>query len=642
MNIISSTTGVNRRKMCKTVALVLALLTAASLTSGQVDSIQKAGTSGCVIVELVLERIGNSIRQLAEIFYNSSDETEDARTIRSVEEFLRRIAAVESDYGRADHTYRDDYHGGIWQVDEADFRRQLDATFSVIENHPGVRIDLLDIYANLGWEDLRKPLYSGFAAMLKLFLSGEQIPNADDVTSQADFWIRYYRNSTENGITGNTGGPGETLTRENFTAAANTRCAVACQSYPDIVFVIDSSGSVGSFHFQQALNFTADLASEFRIGPDFTHIGVITYTSSVITSQQIELDRFYDASELSAAIRNIRYTGGGTATGGAIQYATDTLFSTSNGARDDGRSRVGIVLTDGRSGDDVIEPSNAAHNASINLIAIGIGTGINEDELLAIAGSRDQVYLVDAFVDLPSFSAAIETTSCLTAVSLGVGDTLSTDVVEDEVRYLSLTAQPGDNYTLHINVMNGGVVVYGSLVTAMPGPDVYDFKLNISATGLVATDILIMIPKLNDQIGQETEGTQRRRRQTEADEESVLVLAVVGVSDNASLEVNVTEGDNRRYGDLAVSLNSEERVNGTVFYVCEAKCTCERAYVSMTTSMTEVELPVGSILNQIGTRRVEVTLPGNYVGPLYCVIATPGVSGSEVYSAINITGKCKE
>ena len=190
--------------------------------------------------------------------------------------------------------------------------------------------------------------------------------------------------------------------------------------------------------------------------------------------------------------------------------------------------------------------------------------------------------------------------------------------------------------------MNGGVVVYGSLVTTMPGPDAHDFKLNISATGLVATDILIMIPKLNDQIGQETEGTQRRRRQTEADEESVLVLAVVGVSDNASLEVNVTEGDNRRYGDLAVSLNSEERVNGTVFYVCEAKCTCERAYVSMTTSMTEVELPVGSILNQIGTRRVEVTLPGNYVGPLYCVIATPGVSGSKVYSAINITGKCKE
>ena len=215
------------------------------------------------------------------------------------------------------------------------------------------------------------------------------------------------------------------------------------------------------------------------------------YNDDVITSEQIELNRFYDASELGAAISGINYTGGGTRTGRAIQYATDTMFNTSNGARNDGRSKVGIVLTDGRSHDDVIGPSDEARNASINLIAIGIGDGIDVIELLAIAGSLEQVYFVDMFVDLPSFSASIETASCLSPVSLEVADTLSTEVVDGEVRYLSLTATPGDNYTLHINVMDGGVVVYGSLVTAMPGPDAYDFKLNISAMGLVATDVLI-------------------------------------------------------------------------------------------------------------------------------------------------------
>ena len=94
-------------------------------------------------------------------------------------------------------------------------------------------------------------------------------------------------------------------------------------------------------------------------------------------------------------------------------------------------------MIDGHSGDDVIGPSNAARNASINLIAVGIGAGIDDDELLAIAGSRDQVYLVDSFLSLPSFSAAIETVSCLTAVSLETGNTLSTDVLGGEVRYLS-------------------------------------------------------------------------------------------------------------------------------------------------------------------------------------------------------------
>ena len=610
---------------------MVALLTLGTLTSGQVDSIRNPETSGCTIVELVLERIDNLIRQLVGFYHPSSDEASVASAIRSVKEFLRRIAAVESDYGRADHTYRDTYHGGIWQVDEADFGydEQLDEILSV------VRSDLLNTYITLSWEDLRKPLYSGLSAMLRLFLSGKQIPDTEDVTGQADFWIRHYHTNTG----------GEILTRENFTAVADLGCEIPCQSYPDIVFVIDSSGSIGASHFQQALSFTADLVSEFRIGKDFTRIGVITYNGEVITSEQIELNRFYNASELGAAIRGIQYTGGSTQTGRAIQYATDTMFNTSNGARNDGRSKVGIVLTDGQSHDDVIEPSNAARNASINLIAIGISNGIDGNELLAIAGSPDQVYLVDMFVDLPSFSASIETVSCLSAVSLEVGDTLSTEVVDGEVRYLSLTATPGDNYTLHINVADGGIVVYGSLVTAMPGPDAYDFKLNISAMGLVATDVLIMIPKLNvDQSGNRTEGvrTQRRRRQSEADEESVLVLAIVGVSDNASLDLNITEGDNRRYGDLAVSLNEEERADGTAFYVCEAKCTCELAYVTMTTNITGTELPTGSILHQIGTRRVEVTLPSIYDGPLYCVIATPGVFGSEVFSSINITGKCNQ
>ena len=145
------------------------------------DSIRIPEKSGCVIVELVLERIDISIRQLVGLYQPSSDEASVASVIRSVKELLRRIAAVESDYGRADHTYRDTYHGGIWQVDEADFNGHPDKVFSFLELHPGRRIDLLDTYITLSWVDLRQPLYSGFAATLQLFLSGEQIPDAENI-----------------------------------------------------------------------------------------------------------------------------------------------------------------------------------------------------------------------------------------------------------------------------------------------------------------------------------------------------------------------------------------------------------------------------------------------------------------------------
>ena len=611
--------------MYKTVALVVALLTLAPLTSGQMDSIRLPETSGCVIVELVLERIEKFI--LPEVYF-SSDSAANARDVLSMKEFLRRIAAVESDYGRADHTYRENYHGGIWQVDEADFDETRDNVvgFGVDLAIRRLSIDWSGLHDNMGtvepeWQDLRRPLYSGLAAMLKLLLARKEIP--EDVAGQADFWMSYYRINSG----------GRVMTRENFIAVASSGCSVPCQSYPDIVFVVDSSGSVGPDHFQQALNFTANLVAEFRIGPDFTHIGVIIYNHLVITSEQIALNRYFDASELSAAIRSISYSGGFTETGRAIRYATDTIFDISNGARNDARSRVGIVLTDGRSQDNVTGPSDAARNANINLIAIGIGTGIVEDELLAIAGSHEQVYLVDTFADLPSFSAAIETASCLTAVALELGDAMSAVLMDGEFRYLSLTVTPGETYTLQIDVTNGDLVVYGSLVTAMPGPEAYDFKLNITGDLGVITDYLIIVPRLPE------EGTQRKRRQTEPDEEMTLVLAFVGVGDNASLELNVTEGDSRRYGDLAVSLTEDKNADGTTFYVCEANCTCEQAYVNLTVSTTGVELPEGAILNQISNRKAEVILPNNYLGLLHCVIATPGVLGSEVFDTINITGK---
>ena len=203
---------------------------------------------------------------------------------------------MESDYGRADHTYREDYHGGIWQVNEANFQATraskggtLDQPISFISLRLG--IDWLDIT----WEDLQRPLYSGLAALLELILTGESIFN--DVAGQATFWLNHYHTGT--------------LTVDDFTAQADSRCSavVQCQSYPDIVFVVDSSGSIQAGPFQVALNFVADLVPYFRIGEDFTHVGVITYNSD--PTGRIALDDYFDASDLSAAIRSIGYTGGG-------------------------------------------------------------------------------------------------------------------------------------------------------------------------------------------------------------------------------------------------------------------------------------------------------------------------------------------
>ena len=72
------------------------------LVSGQgVDQTTQLEAKGKNVVEATLALFGSN-----QIFHKLSD----------FDEFLRRVAYVETKFGMDAHTFRDDYHGGIWQV----------------------------------------------------------------------------------------------------------------------------------------------------------------------------------------------------------------------------------------------------------------------------------------------------------------------------------------------------------------------------------------------------------------------------------------------------------------------------------------------------------------------------------------------
>ncbi len=104
-------------------------------------------------------------------------------------QFLRRVAFVESEDGTDINTFRSGYNGGIWQVDEI--------AFESTQDHTRLRYRYQQIMAELGidwsgieWRDLRIPLYSGLA--VRLFLLNILAPIPCDVTEQAAYWKRYY------------------------------------------------------------------------------------------------------------------------------------------------------------------------------------------------------------------------------------------------------------------------------------------------------------------------------------------------------------------------------------------------------------------------------------------------------------------
>ena len=166
-------TSLRSSKMALVVVLGLTLLSAFQLSVQQgVDRTLERGVSGADVVKATVNKIQN-------VFGDD-------------QQFLRRIAYVESKDGTDSNTYRSGYHGGIWQVDEIGF---LDTQNTV--SHPRLDVRYEQITEEFGidwpsvqWSDLRIPLYSAIAARLILLNIPEAIPCG--IQGQATYWKTYY------------------------------------------------------------------------------------------------------------------------------------------------------------------------------------------------------------------------------------------------------------------------------------------------------------------------------------------------------------------------------------------------------------------------------------------------------------------
>uniref|UniRef100_A0A8C6WKC4 Cochlin n=1 Tax=Neogobius melanostomus TaxID=47308 RepID=A0A8C6WKC4_9GOBI len=138
-------------------------------------------------------------------------------------------------------------------------------------------------------------------------------------------------------------------------------CSKTCLNANDIAFVIDGSSSVGTGNFRTVLQFVANVTREFEISDTDTRVGAVQYTYE----QRLEFafGQYNNKAELLNAIKRINYWSGGTSTGAAITYAAEQLFSKSK----PNKRKIMIVITDGRSYDDVRAPALAVHRQALFL-----------------------------------------------------------------------------------------------------------------------------------------------------------------------------------------------------------------------------------------------------------------------------------
>ncbi|NXW61763.1 VITRN protein, partial [Eurystomus gularis] len=175
-------------------------------------------------------------------------------------------------------------------------------------------------------------------------------------------------------------------------------CSKTCLNSADIGFVIDGSSSVGTSNFRTVLQFVANISKEFEISDTDTRIGAVQYTYE----QRLEFsfDKYSTKQDVLSAIKRISYWSGGTSTGAAISYASEQLFSKSK----PNKRKIMILITDGRSYDDVRVPAMAAHRNGVIAYSVGVAWAAQDElEDIATDPDKDHSFFVDEFDNLYRF-----------------------------------------------------------------------------------------------------------------------------------------------------------------------------------------------------------------------------------------------
>ncbi|XP_062476027.1 von Willebrand factor A domain-containing protein 1 [Pezoporus occidentalis] len=162
----------------------------------------------------------------------------------------------------------------------------------------------------------------------------------------------------------------------------------------DLLFLLDSSGSVSYYEFSRVKEFMWDLVQPFTFGPKDIQASIIHISTT--PTMEFPFDRYQSSRSLHQAIRDTRQLMGDTNTGKALSYAKEKLFSGEAGARPD-VPKVLVWVTDGFSTDDISEPMQLLKDMGVTVFIVSTGRG-NYLELSAAASQPPEKHL--HFVDV--------------------------------------------------------------------------------------------------------------------------------------------------------------------------------------------------------------------------------------------------
>ena len=167
----------------------------------------------------------------------------------------------------------------------------------------------------------------------------------------------------------------------------------------DVAFIIDSSGSIGKRNYLKQKDFVKAVAKSFGLAPDQSQAAMVLYSNSA--SVQARFGQYPTTEEFGKAVDALPYERGLTRIDKALDVAATEIFPEGRA----GVPKIALLITDGTQtqtadAKDLTEASEPLRKAGVRVLAVGIGSGVDADQLRLVTESDEDVVVANDFQDL--------------------------------------------------------------------------------------------------------------------------------------------------------------------------------------------------------------------------------------------------
>ncbi|XP_064166861.1 collagen alpha-3(VI) chain isoform X2 [Anguilla rostrata] len=198
----------------------------------------------------------------------------------------------------------------------------------------------------------------------------------------------------------------------------------------DIVFLLDGSDETQN-GFQSIRDFVQNVVEKLFLEEDKDRVSVVQFSRD--PEAHFYLNTYSTKGDVTNSIRNLRHKGGRPLnTGAALQFVKDNVLTASAGSRRlEGVPQLLILLTGGRSSDDVHGAVTMLKEFGVILLVVGVKKA-DTLELQMISHKPSYSFSIPNFYDLPSVQQQV--VSAITKVTKLTSTDLPSVIADDGKR----------------------------------------------------------------------------------------------------------------------------------------------------------------------------------------------------------------